>query len=334
MTRVDGAVLAVTWIPREAVEGPARLPFQLGLAHFDDPPPDRIVDEAPFLDAGAFTFANDVRAWIEVSDGAIVDHGTGGGVVLGQRARAETEGVMFVRQTYPVLRPDPQVETDRVRFVQTAGGSTGLAAPRRLGPRGEAHVGAPPAWTTVALTLHTDGRVEHELIGASPFPRHWLYAEDGRLRAKTALIEFDDWFYRDAGRATPWGGVDTPALVATAESALERRLSQAIIGTDPPFRRLRPGEELVRQGDEGGDLFLLFDGVLEVERDGDVIARLGPGAVVGEAALVSGGVRNATLRAVTSVRVAAVPGDRIDRDALAALSAQREGPEGAWSPPG
>ncbi|MEX2274060.1 MAG: cyclic nucleotide-binding domain-containing protein [Actinomycetota bacterium] len=329
MTRIDGAVLAVTWIPREAVEGPARLPFQLGLAHFDDPPPERIDDEPAFLIAGEFTFANDVRAWIEVEDGAIVDRGVGGGVVLGHRARAETEGVMFARQTYPVLRPDPQVQADRVRFVQTGGGSTGLAAPRRLGPRGEAHVGAPPAWTTVALTLHTDGRAEHEVIGASAFPRHWIYDDVGRLQVKTALIEFDDWFYRDAGRATPWGGVDTPALVATAESALERRLSQAIIGTDPPFRRLRRGEELVRQGDEGGELFLLFDGVLEVERDGEVIARLGPGAVVGEAALLSGGVRNATLRAITAVRVAAVPGDRIDRGALAALFAQREVPGGS-----
>ena len=327
MTRVSGAVLAVTWIPREAVEGPARLPFRLGLAHFDEPPPERIEDKASFLEQGAFTFANDVRAWIDVQDGAIVDHGAGGGVVLGSRVRAETEGVMFARQTFPVLRPDPQVQADRVRFVQTGGGSTGLAAPRRLGPRGDAHVGAPPAWTTVALTLHSDGRTEHELIGASAFPRHWLFDDGGHLRAKTALIEFDDWFYRDAERSTPWGGIDTPALVATAESALERRLSQAIIGTDPPFRRLRRGEELVRQGDEGGELFLLFDGVLEVERDGEVIARLGPGAVVGEAALLSGGARNATLRAVTPVRVAAVPGDRIDREALAALSAQRKAPE-------
>ena len=169
------------------------------------------------------------------------------------RSDVPVDGVGFVNPSYPVLRPDPEVGTDRARFVQTVGGATGLAAPRRLGPRGSAHIGAPPAWTTLTLTLHADGRVEHELVGASPFPRHWLYDATGLLRAKTALIEFDDWFYRDASRGTPWGGVDTPALVAAAESALERKLSAIIVGSDPPFRRLRRGEELVREGEEGGD---------------------------------------------------------------------------------
>jgi CRP-like cAMP-binding protein len=116
--------------------------------------------------------------------------------------------------------------------------------------------------------------------------------------------------------------------VAAAESALERQLSEVIIGGDPPFRRLRPGEELVRQGDEGGEVFLLFDGVLDVERDGESVARLGPGAVVGESAMVSGGRRNATLRAVTPVRVAVVPGEQVDREALATLAASRTLREG------
>jgi hypothetical protein len=324
--RVEGAVLAVTWVPREAVEGPARLPFQLGLVRFDLPPPDRIDDLDAFLASDAFTFANSLRAWIEVDDGRIVRHGVDGGFVPGACARSDVpvDGVGFVNPSYPVLRPDPEVGTDRARFVQTVGGATGLAAPRRLGPRGSAHIGAPPAWTTLTLTLHADGRVEHELVGASPFPRHWLYDATGLLRAKTALIEFDDWFYRDASRGTPWGGVDTPALVAAAESALERKLSAIIVGSDPPFRRLRRGEELVREGEEGGELFLLFDGVLEVERDGAVIAQLGPGAIVGEAALLSGGRRTATLRAVTPVRVAVVPHDRVDRDALVSLAASRD----------
>jgi CRP-like cAMP-binding protein len=59
------------------------------------------------------------------------------------------------------------------------------------------------------------------------------------------------------------------------------------------------------------------------------VVELGPGAVVGEVALLEGGRRTATLRAVTPCRVAAVPGHRIDRDALAELARTR-----GWPGPG
>ena len=65
---------------------------------------------------------------------------------------------------------------------------------------------------------------------------------------------------------------------------------------------------------------------LAVEVDGRTVVELGPGAVVGEVALLDGGRRTATLRAVTPCRVAAVPGDRIDRAALAELARTRGWP--------
>ena len=46
---------------------------------------------------------------------------------------------------------------------------------------------APTVWTTLALTIHADGRSEHELLGASQFPRHWVYGDDGALVAKAGL---------------------------------------------------------------------------------------------------------------------------------------------------
>jgi CRP-like cAMP-binding protein len=63
-----------------------------------------------------------------------------------------------------------------------------------------------------------------------------------------------------------------------------------------------------------------------VEIDGRTVTELGPGAVVGEVAVLAGGRRTATLRAVTVCRVAAVPGDRIDRAALAELARNRGWP--------
>jgi CRP-like cAMP-binding protein len=56
--------------------------------------------------------------------------------------------------------------------------------------------------------------------------------------------------------------------------------------------------------------------VLRVEVDGKPVAEVGPGAIVGEMALLHQGRRTATLRAVTPCRVAVVPKDRIDRQAL------------------
>jgi CRP-like cAMP-binding protein len=75
----------------------------------------------------------------------------------------------------------------------------------------------------------------------------------------------------------------------------------------------------VRQGDPGDSLFLLLDGVLTVTIDDEPIAEVGPGVVLGERAVLEGGLRTASLHAVTPVRVAVAPADRIDRDALIAL---------------
>jgi CRP-like cAMP-binding protein len=68
-------------------------------------------------------------------------------------------------------------------------------------------------------------------------------------------------------------------------------------------------------------VFLLLDGVVVVEVDGRELAQLGPGAVVGERALLEGGIRTATLRAVTDGKVAVAAEDDLDRDRLVALSA-------------
>ena len=114
-------------------------------------------------------------------------------------------------------------------------------------------------------------------------------------------------------------------MVTAVETELERQLSVIIIGSDPPFRRLRAGEALVTQGDAGDELFLLFDGVLAVEQDGRQVAEVGPGAILGEKALLEGGRRTASLRAVTRCRVAVVPGDRVDRAALAEVARGRRG---------
>ena len=94
-------------------------------------------------------------------------------------------------------------------------------------------------------------------------------------------------------------------------------------GTAPERKQVEPGETLVEQGDPGDELYLLLDGVFAVEIDGEEVAEVGPGALVGERAPLEGGTRKATLRAATPVRVAVVPGDAVDRAALEELAEGR-----------
>ena len=91
----------------------------------------------------------------------------------------------------------------------------------------------------------------------------------------------------------------------------------------PERRTLDPGETLVEQGAPGDELYLVLDGVLAVEIDGEEVAEIGPGAVVGEKALLEGGARTATLRAQTRCRVGVIPGDLIDLQELEDLAATR-----------
>jgi CRP-like cAMP-binding protein len=72
--------------------------------------------------------------------------------------------------------------------------------------------------------------------------------------------------------------------VTAVESALERRLSRMVLDARLPFRRLTPGTTLMEQGAAGREIYIVFEGVLAVESDGQVISEIGPGAFVGEIA--------------------------------------------------
>jgi hypothetical protein len=323
--RIESSVTSVSWIPRDAIEGMVKMPFELGVAHYDLPPPDRIDNLEALIASSAIRFANELRAFVEVDDdGRIIGHGYLAGGHMGHtRMRVVGVGLVFCGVSFPDLLGEPQVGDGFVRFTQTAGGKPGMPSPRRVRRPPFLQVSGPVVWSTLALTVRTDGTAEFELVGASSFPRHWIYDHDGVLRAKTGLIDFATWYRESFGEKNPWGDEESPAVVTAVESELERELSHIIIGSDPPFRRLRPGETLVEQGDPGDELFLLFDGILSVEQDGEQVVEVGPGAILGEMALLEGGRRTATLRAVTRCRVAVVPGDRIDRKALAAVAKRR-----------
>jgi putative ABC transport system ATP-binding protein len=68
------------------------------------------------------------------------------------------------------------------------------------------------------------------------------------------------------------------------------------------IRRRHPaGTTVVRQGEEGTEFFLIGEGAVEVSADGRRLAALGPGDFFGEAALISGAPRNATVMSSSEV---------------------------------
>ncbi|MCU1459102.1 MAG: putative transcriptional regulator, Crp/Fnr family [Actinomycetia bacterium] len=321
--RIESSVTTLSWIPSEAVTGANKSAFEIGFTHYDDPPPDVLGDLDEMRNADMFRFANRLAGWAEVHDGRVVDAGYSGAGFMGSTTiRLAGKGVTFAAVELPLLRDDPVITPEGVTFVQTYGGRTALPAPRRVPRPPFVQFRAPLVWTTLALTVKPDGSSTFDLAGASPFPRHWVYDDSGKLTAKAGLADFKQWARQSFGRKTPWGSSNSTALVTAVETALERELSGRIMrgGDKPKIRTVKAGQLLTEQGAPGDEVYLVLDGVLAVEVDGQPLAEIGPGAILGERAVLEGGVRTSTLRAVTKCRVAVAQGDQFDRELLEQLS--------------
>jgi hypothetical protein len=308
--RIESSVTSISWIPSEAITGVTRLPFDLGVTHYDDPPPDQWQDLDSVVGPEGARFANDLRAWVEVQDGRVVACGqTGSGRISDTLVQIGGRRVLLAAVGYPELRQDSGTGPDFVRFTQTAGGRPGIPAPRMVKGAPFVKTQGPAVWTTLALTIYADGSTGHELVGASSFPRHWIYGADGRMAGKSALIDFVTW-YRTAGLTeTPWRGQEHAVLTADAETPLERRLSLAIMHSGPKPRpvMVRPGTTIMAEGEAADKIVLVLDGMVQVEAGGSVLAELGPGAVLGERASLEGSRRTATIRALTDCRIVSYP---------------------------
>ena len=162
-------------------------------------------DLARLRDEDRFREANDLRAWIEVEDGKIVGHGhEGAGYVGTTTFKLGPKDLVFQGVAFETLQPDPEVRDDEVRFVQTVGGRAGFPAPRRVKGRPFMRVHSATAWTTLALTIRADGSSDDELIGASAFPRHFVYDSEGELAQKAGTVDFKTWYREAHGEHTPW----------------------------------------------------------------------------------------------------------------------------------
>ncbi len=230
--RIESSVLSLSWIPSEAVTGLPKQFFEVGVTHYDDPPPDVIASDEELeslRSSGRFRFANQLRAWIEVQDGRIVDAGyTGGGSMGLTTVSLAGRSAVFNPVALPDICKEPAVHGTEARFVQTSGGRAPIPAPRHVKHPPFFQLKPPDVWTTLSLTIRADGTSTFELVGASTFPRHWVFDQEGKLAAKAGLAEIKDWYRTPFGKNTPWGKQDSKAYVTAVETALERQLSGMI----------------------------------------------------------------------------------------------------------
>ena len=325
IVRIEKSVASLSWIPSEAIKGVMKAPFEAGLTHYDEVPPDVLDDIESLRQGDRFRFINHLTAWVEVADGAIVDAGFGddsGGIMGSTTVKVGPAKTVFQAGQLEDLRNGPDWGAESATFIQTTGGRTGLPAPRRVNHPPFVQWLAPLVWSTLSLTINADGSTSYRMTGASKFPRHWVYDTERALAAKAGMADFKDWYHNAFGKHTPWGDEESPALITAAETALERQLSKTVMqgGAKPRTRKVKAGKLLTEQGAEGDELFLLLDGVLSVEVDGEPLAEVGPGAILGERAILEGGARTSTLRALTPVKVAVAARAEIDREALAELA--------------
>lgn len=63
------------------------------------------------------------------------------------------------------------------------------------------------------------------------------------------------------------------------------------------------GKVLMRQGESGAEMFIIAAGSVRIERNGEFIRDAGPGTAIGEMALLSEGLRTATVTATVPTRI-------------------------------
>ena len=179
-------------------------------------------------------------------------------------------------------------------------------------------------WTTLALTIHSDGSSDYEMVDASPFHAIGFMTSPGGM-----WQEWPDWvsgLVSGSPRFTDTLGRHRHACPRSTRGVRCRgeEISDLVMGRSPAARTSgsRTGTRTAGRS-RNAELFLLLDGLLSVEVDGTAVTEVAPGAVLGELALLRGGRRQATLRATTQCRVARIQGDQIDRASLERLTQDR-----------
>ena len=209
--RIESSVTAISWIPSEAVSGMPKLPFQIGIGHYDDPPPERLAkgDLEQLRDADGFREANELEPGSRST--------TARSSATGSRAQGSwappPSTLASKTSRFPASPSTSSARSRKCETTPSASSRRSAGAPASPAAAGQGQpvlrIQSATAWTTLALTIHADGSSHHELVGASGFPRHWIYDRDGNLTEKSGTVDFKTW-YREAHATTRPGATRTP----------------------------------------------------------------------------------------------------------------------------
>jgi CRP-like cAMP-binding protein len=115
------------------------------------------------------------------------------------------------------------------------------------------------------------------------------------------------------------------ADVIAAQSDVEQRLIDQILhgSLAATVTEWKAGTDLFRQGFFAQSVHLVLDGEVVVNVDGTEVARLSPGHVFGEMAMLGNRQRTGTLTAVVPTTIASMGEASVDREDLRELAAAR-----------
>ena len=274
--RIERAVTTVSWIPSDSLSGMLKAGEKLRFAHHDEPPPDQIGSPAqPLLeelrDADRFRFANLLRAWVEVEDGAIVASGYSGGGHMGSTTVSLGVGdVTIAAVAYPDL-------------PCRAGGRRGLGAVPPDDRGSDRHAHPPPGQAGAVLPVHQPDRVDD--AGADHLGRRPPRRPPGRRQRVPPPLGL-----RRRRRPDRQERAHRPEVVAQHQlrpadavgHARRRRCwsprsrprssgssrPSSCAAAPPTSSASREGDLVAKQGQQATSVLVLLDGVLAVEVDG------------------------------------------------------------------
>jgi CRP-like cAMP-binding protein len=90
---------------------------------------------------------------------------------------------------------------------------------------------------------------------------------------------------------------NTPLFAEVPEEALSK------VATFATLESAVEGKTIIREGGYSNDFYIIEDGTVKVEREGEHLADLGPGDVFGEQGLLEKQERSATVTATSPVRL-------------------------------
>jgi putative ABC transport system ATP-binding protein len=143
--------------------------------------------------------------------------------------------------------------------------------------------------TAVLMVTH-----DHRIIDLADRLIHMV---DGRI-ASDVMLDNAARIREFLKTVEPFSALNPADLMGLAETATMRH-----------FER---GDVIIREGEQGEELFLISEGEVEVMRQDHEVARLGPAEFFGESALISGEPRNATVIATEALDAYVVRKDELD----------------------